>query len=51
MNRLLGRSVFTHEFADPDALWAEYLGSAPMPSTAAILDRLERSLVPDQGKE
>lgn len=27
---LLGRPVYTHEFADPDALWREYLSGDPI---------------------
>lgn len=37
---LLGRSVWTHEFASPDDLWAEYLGKTPAPDFAAILAKL-----------
>lgn len=46
VNALLGRPVFTHEFANPDALWAEYQGTAPAPSFAATIEALERSLAP-----
>lgn len=34
---LLGRPVWTHEFADPDALLAEYRGDVPRRSFADIL--------------
>lgn len=51
MNRLLGRPVFLHEFADPDALWTEYLATNPPQYVAAMIDRLERSVMPDQGRK
>ncbi|WP_298673126.1 hypothetical protein [uncultured Sphingomonas sp.] len=44
MNALLGRPVFTHEFADPDALWAEYQGAVPSPAIGAVIENLERRL-------
>lgn len=37
---LLGRPVFTHEFADPDSLWAELHGAIPKADFAAILAKI-----------
>ena len=33
----LGRSVWTHEFADPSRLWKEYAGDTPRPTFKEIL--------------
>lgn len=40
ITELLGRSVWTHEFAKPDALWREYLGLDEKPTLEDILDKL-----------
>ena len=39
---LLGRSVWTHEFADADLLRAEYEGRLDKPDMGEILERLNR---------
>jgi hypothetical protein len=39
---LLDRSVWTHEFADPDTLWLEYHGGEASPDFAAIVAKLDR---------
>lgn len=43
----LGRPVWTHEFANPDALLAELLGDAPRPTMTEILALLpaEKTIV------
>lgn len=43
----LGRPVFTHEFADPDRLRAEFLKERPAPSLVDILAMLpaEKTIV------
>ena len=37
---LLGRPVYTHELADPDQLWSEFLGISDRPSFDEILAKL-----------
>lgn len=37
---LLGRPVFPHEFANPDALWTECEGKVPAPELEAIVAAL-----------
>lgn len=37
---ILHRPVFTHEFAEPELLRAEFSGSIPAPDIKQILDRL-----------
>ncbi|MCG2841265.1 hypothetical protein L6Q21_09760 [Sandaracinobacter sp. RS1-74] len=44
MNLLLGRPVFTPEFADPDRLWSEIQGHTPAPDPTAIIASFERRL-------
>jgi hypothetical protein len=44
ITELLGRPVYTHEFAKPDLLWDEYLGKTPKPDLAAILAKLPAHL-------
>lgn len=41
---LLGRPVWTHEFADADLLWDEYQGVAEKPDMAAIIAKLPKHL-------
>jgi len=40
VTELLGRPVYTHEFAKPDLLWDEYLGKIPKADLAAVLAKL-----------
>ena len=40
MTELLGRPVYSHEFADPDALWLEYHGAVEKPDFAGIIAKL-----------
>lgn len=42
---LLGRSVWTHEFAQPKVLLAEYRGEVAKPDMAAIVEKL-RAITP-----
>lgn len=44
MYELLGRPVYTHELADPDQLWQEYLGLVETPSFDAIIAKLPAHL-------
>lgn len=44
MGELLDRPVWTHEFARPDDLWAEYLGVIDKPDFAAIVAKLPERL-------
>ena len=37
---VLGRSVWTHEFADPDRLWAELHGARPAPTFGEMLTQI-----------
>ncbi|BAV64777.1 DUF7736 domain-containing protein [Sphingobium cloacae] len=37
---LLGRPVYTHEFADPDSLWAEANGAIPKAQLSDVLAKL-----------
>lgn len=37
---LLGRPVWSHEFADPDSLWREYQGIEDKPDFAGIIAKL-----------
>jgi len=39
---LLGRDVYTHEFARPDLLWDEWLGKIAKPDLEAILAKLPK---------
>lgn len=41
---LLGRSVWTHEYAKPDLLWDEYQGVTEKPDMAAIIGKLPEHL-------
>lgn len=41
---LLGRPVFTHEFADPDLLWEEHLGLRARPDFDEIIAKLPEHL-------
>lgn len=41
---LLGRPVYTHEFAKPDFLWEEYLGLRDAPTFQQIIDKLPEHL-------
>lgn len=43
ITKVLGRSVFTHEFAFPNLLKEEYLGTRPAPSFEEIMD-----LIPEE---
>lgn len=36
----LGRPVWTHEFADMDSLWREYLGERRAPSMQEIIEKI-----------
>lgn len=45
MTELLGRPVYTHEFADPDSLWREYLDGEPI-DLAAVLLKLPEHIEP-----
>jgi hypothetical protein len=45
ITELLGRPVYTHEFADPDALWGEYHRGEPI-SFADVLAKLPDHLKP-----
>lgn len=38
IEKVLGRSIFTHEFAFRDALVMEYLGEKPKPTIDEIID-------------
>lgn len=40
IENVLKRSVFTHEFASPDLIKEEYLGSRPVPTFAEILEMI-----------
>jgi hypothetical protein len=40
VEKALGRSVWTHEFADPQRLRAELLGERPTPTMEQILDMI-----------
>lgn len=44
MEDLLGRPVWSHEFARTDDLWAEYLGIIERPDFGAILAKLPERL-------
>lgn len=41
---LLGRPVWTHEFADPDKLWNEYVGIFPRASFEDVLAKIPQHL-------
>lgn len=41
---LLGRSVWSHEFAEPDMLWEEYLGLREKPDFEGIIAKLPEHL-------
>ena len=43
VTELLGRSVWTHEFARPDELWAEYLSGETI-DFAAVLAKIPAHL-------
>jgi hypothetical protein len=40
LSALLGRPVWTHELADPDQLWNEFLGISDRPTFDQILAKL-----------
>ena len=40
VEKILGRSVWTHEFADPERLLAEYYGARPRPTMQEIIGLL-----------
>ena len=44
ITKLLGRDVYTHEFAQPDLLWEEYQGVREKPSFQQIIDKLPEHL-------
>ncbi len=44
ITELLGRPVYTHEFAKPDMLWEEYLGVREKPDLEAIIAKLPEHL-------
>ena len=51
MENVLGRPVFTHEFAYADNLKAEYLGDKPAPTLADIIGLLPNAIVLEVGSE
>ncbi len=40
VEKALGRPVFTHEFANPDALKSELMGYRPPPSIQEIIEMI-----------
>lgn len=41
VSALLRRPVFTHEFANPDVLWAEFCQQCPAPDIITIISRFD----------
>lgn len=44
ITELLGRPVYTHEFAMPDLIWEEYLGLRNKPTFDEIIGKLPEHL-------